>query len=284
MKDSVDTINKNNGVLIYIIYVCMKKMSIFLMILALGVSSFAPLVAAQENEGMRQEIKDKKELFREEAKEKMNTLKGELKEGRKDLREEIKSMRPVRPLAVTLKGSLLEVKNQTTSTAQLVVQVTRLLTNKNVPASSTIWYPAVSTTITVNVDSRSKIVRLYGGKSSVNELVVGDVLHITGQTVTSTQGVMLAQTVKDESIHELERSLNGTIDSLNAANSTFVLRSMNSSTVMVSLAPGAKIMIKGVTTTTFADLKVGDKVQVRGVINTRIKAVTAKQIKVIRSR
>ncbi|MES2023158.1 MAG: hypothetical protein V4439_00555 [Patescibacteria group bacterium] len=133
----------------------------------------------------------------------------------------------------------------------------------------------------VNAGTGSKVIRKYGGVSSVSEVSVGDFISFHGDLVT-TAGTPLtvnADTMKDWSIQKKGASLNGMVKSVDAVGMKFVLSNEDRADVTVMVTSSTKIM-KGDMVGTFADIVVGAKVSARGVLNTLTNTLTADLVKV----
>lgn len=178
--------------------------------------------------------------------------------------------------AATITGELVSVAGSVASTT-LVVKA-----GKVTPKKAKKWigaYPEGGKEITVKIDEKTKIVRKYYGKSSLEELTVGDKLHIVVKT--NEDGTVTAQTVRDDSLHITLKVYNGNIESLNVASSSFVLKQNAKKSFTINTDAKTKFVVPDVASSTFANLKVGDRAHVRGVINTKTKVITASVVRVI---
>jgi len=75
--------------------------------------------------------------------------------------------------------------------------------------------------ITVNVSSTTKIVRLYNGVSALDELAPGDALLVQG--TTENTGTIDATWIKDQSIQRKDTRLVGTLQSVGAMTATVMV-------------------------------------------------------------
>lgn len=239
-----------------------------------------------KREALKDEIQDKRDALHEEAKEKRAQLKSEfeakqgalktaIKSKQDELKKKVQEVKKFVRRSVTLTGELKEVKGAAVP-AEIVIVANRVLPKKNKNWEAV--YPEASKMITVKLDEKTRIIRRYGGKSSLAELTVSDKLHIVGKV--NEDGTITAQVVKDESIHATLRVHNGTIESIDAAASTFVLVS-GKQKLTIKIDANTVVWVNGVKSTS-ADLKVGDKAHVRGVINNRTKVISATHVKVNR--
>ncbi len=258
-----------------------------------GVSAGVSTSIKAERKQVREELKEKQKEIRDEFKEKekeiRDELKGKMKEVRDDLRDKMKEVRDefkqkrdelMHKLVrreLTLRGELTAM-----SSTSLTVKVSSVRPDFHQQWSSvsSSTFPGKDTLVTVKVDNKTKVVRRFNGKSSLDELTVGDTMQIVGRL--NDDGTVSARVVKDDSIQMTHRVHHGTIASLDAAAKSFSMTLMSSSSVAftVHTDSNTKFMVPGVTSTSFANLKVSDKVWVRGIVNTRTKVIDANVVKV----
>ncbi len=155
--------------------------------------------------------------------------------------------------------------------------------SKVAPKKNKKWagaYPEVKKEVTMIVDSNTKFVRKYWGKSSLEELTVGDKLDV--RVKTNEDGTVTATLVKDDTLHWTWKVHNGAIENLDLTAKTFTLKQNNKKTVTVKIDAKTKILVPpySSTSTTFADLQNGQIAHVRGIINNKTKVITASYIRV----
>ncbi len=175
-------------------------------------------------------------------------------------------------------GELTVINGGTASSTSLTVKIKTVKPKKNKN-----WvgaYPEVSKDLIVLVDAKTKFVRKYWGKSSLEELTIGDKLNITAKT--NEDGTLTARLVKDDTLHWTWKVHNGVIDGLDATAKTFTLKQNNKKSVTVKIDAKTKIYVPPYTATgsTFADLQNGQIAHVRGIINNKTKIITASFIRV----
>jgi hypothetical protein len=177
----------------------------------------------------------------------------------------------------TIQGELKSVSG-TTLPATLVVSVNKVAPKKNKQWTGV--YPEVKKEITVLVDANTKFVRKYWGKSSLEELTVGDKLEV--RVKTNEDGTVIATLVKDDTLHWTWKVHNGRISNLDATAQTFTLTQNNKKIVTVKVDAKTKILVPpySSTSSTFADLKNDQIAHVRGIINTKTKVITASLIRI----
>jgi len=166
----------------------------------------------------------------------------------------------------------------TTLPAQLVITVNKVTPKKNKKWTGA--YPEVKKEVTVLVDANTKFVRKYWGKSSLEELTVGDKLDV--RVKTNEDGTVTATLVKDDTLHWTWKIHNGRISNLDATAQTFTLTQNEKKSWTVKVDAKTKILVPpySSTSSTFADLKVDQIAHVRGVINTKTKVINASMIRV----
>lgn len=177
----------------------------------------------------------------------------------------------------SIQGELVSMSG-TTLPATIVVSVSKVAPKKNKKWTGA--YPEVKKELTVVIDANTKFVRKYWGKSSLEELTVGDKLDV--RVKTNEDGTLTATLVKDDTLHWTWKVHNGVIEGLDATAKTFILKQNNKKSVTVKVDAKTKILVPpySSTSSTFADLKVGQVAHVRGVINTKTKIITASLVRV----
>ena len=232
----------------------MKKIIAFSLIAALSLALVAPSLA-------------------EEASSERGVGAGRGQSGSlRDLRER-QVARYLRRL-VTLNGELKEVRG-TSAPTELVVKVRNVVPRKNARWSGS--YPAAGNELVVKVSASTRIVREFMGKSSFEELTVGDRLRIVAKT--NEDGTISASLVQNTSIRATFRVHTGLIQSIDTGNSSFVMRQARRD-VFVKTAGNTKIILADGVASTFANLTAGDKVHVRGIINRRTNKIDASLVRV----
>lgn len=129
-------------------------------------------------------------------------------------------------------------------------------------SGQTLTVTARSKTYTVNVTDKTTLRRRFGSKSNLGEFVVGHNLQIVGKLTSGT--TIEARAIRNMSIQKLRATFNGSIESIDAANSKFVLKPTSRKTITVTVSADTKITQSG-QAKTFADLTVGAKVTASGV-------------------
>ncbi len=177
----------------------------------------------------------------------------------------------------TIQGELVSMSG-TTLPATIVVNVSKVTPKKNKKWTGA--YPEVKKEVTLIVDANTKFVRKYWGKSSLEELTIGDKLDV--RVKTNEDGTVTATLVKDDTLHWTWKVHNGVIEGLDATAKIFTLKQRNGVSAKVLVNDKTKIWVPpySATGSTFADLKDGQIAHVRGIINSKTKVITASYIRV----
>lgn len=120
----------------------------------------------------------------------------------------------------------------------------------------------------------ANIVRQFWGSSGLGEFSVGDIVNVHGYLDANNNFLVHAKTVRNVSIQKKHGVFNGTIDSVNASTTSFVLKAEGRGNQTVSVTSDTKITI-GTTTAAFSDLQVGAKVLVRGIWDRALSKIQA---------
>lgn len=145
--------------------------------------------------------------------------------------------------------------------------------------SATTVFGASTIAWSIDATDTQKIIRRYGGNSSVSEIQIGDYISFTGQLTgaTSPNFTVKATSIKDWSIQVKNSSFSGTISSI--SGSSFVLAT-EGRTITVNTDSNTKIM-KGDAIVAFSTLVVGDKInKTEGLYNSNTNTLLAKSVRV----
>ncbi len=127
-------------------------------------------------------------------------------------------------------------------------------------------------TYTVKVTEKTNLLRKFGGKSSLAEFSVGDILSVRGKWTNEAKTILEARVIRNLSIQKRKGTFWGTIKS--KADNTFVLASANRGDQTVYLGGDSKIFTRNQETITPADLKIGDRVRVSGLWDNKLNKIT----------
>lgn len=133
----------------------------------------------------------------------------------------------------------------------------------------------------IDILADTNVVRHNWGKSEVNlsEFSVGDIVNAYGTLDATDSFLIHAKTVRDVSIQKKHAVLNGTIQSINSSDKSFVLQTEKKGPVTVTTDTNTKIY-QGKVEKTFSDLQTGLKVLVRGIWDTTLSKVQALLIRI----
>ena len=125
---------------------------------------------------------------------------------------------------------------------------------------------------TVNIGSDAKLVRRFGGASSLSEFQAGDDIQVNGAISRAAAWTVDAKIVKDNSIQARNADFTGTISGLNG--SAFTLTTPRRGDIKVTVNADAKITVNG-KAATVSDLANGQRVRVKGVWDRTQSTVAA---------
>lgn len=142
----------------------------------------------------------------------------------------------------------------------------------------------------VTTDSSTVFAASGGAGSSLAQISVGDTVSFAG-ALTGTGLSVKATAVKDWTLDANERSIAGTVQSVNSAGTSLVLGNGNGKDndndkdnrvrATIQFTGSTQIVLNG-TTTTFASIQTGDRVKATGVMNADGTILTATSVTVIR--
>ncbi len=128
---------------------------------------------------------------------------------------------------------------------------------------------------TVNLVSTTKLVRRFGGSSSLSEFQKGDVVEVQGRAETNAVWTINAEGVKDFSIQMKGANFSGTISNLSGGS--FSLATKERGTVQVTFKADARVMVNGKAGVA-ADLANGMQAMVSGVWDRKQSTVLAEKV------
>lgn len=140
------------------------------------------------------------------------------------------------------------------------------------PATLTLQVDA--TTYTVNATADTTLVRKFGGRSSLDEFVVGDTLRVWG---TLTDTTIAATRIRNYSIQRVGGTFQGTITSIDTTAQSFVLDTRHRDDQTVVVTSATKIF-QGNRGGVFGDLAVGQTVKVIGLWRRSADQIRADRI------
>lgn len=144
----------------------------------------------------------------------------------------------------------------------------------------------------VTTDSGTAFVTSGGSGSSLGQISVGDTVSFAGALTGSGLSVK-ASAVKDWTLDANERSISGTVQSVNSAGTSLILGNGNGKDndndrddkvkATIQFTGSTRIVLNGATTT-FASIQTGDKVKATGTMNADGTVLTATSVTVTHPR
>lgn len=127
-------------------------------------------------------------------------------------------------------------------------------------------------TITVNLNPTAKIVRKFGGISSLAEYQINDEIQVAGKWSDDTKTSLNANLLRNKSIQKRYGTFFGTLKSL--GENTFVFESVKRGDQTVTITSSTKIVNRKMQTLAFSDLKAGQRIRVKGLWNNKNNTIT----------
>lgn len=141
---------------------------------------------------------------------------------------------------------------------------------------TTITVTAGGITYTVNVTTKTRIVRKFMGASSLEEIGVGDIVVVRGRFTDAT---IDANLIRDLSIQRKGGAFVGSVKSIDTTNSSFVLTTTARGDQTVTTS-AATVFLKGKDKVTFGDIQVGNNILVIGLWRKSARTINADRIRI----
>lgn len=130
---------------------------------------------------------------------------------------------------------------------------------------------------TLNINSATKLVRRFGGKSEVAEFSVGNKVNAFGEFANEEQTVINAKLIRNVSIQKKFGVFFGKVTSI--GETSFVIESSNRGTLTVFIE-GAKFEQRDEKDMVYGDIKVDHRVRVKGMWDKSTSQITeVKEVK-----
>lgn len=226
----------------------MRKNLVLPLLLSLVMVLTAP-VFAEEAESTVAPTRRIHEI-REEIKEKRQELKQELKDKKQNL---IQNLKDKVGKALTLAGRI---------TGELTAISGNTLTVKSNKDGKSYQ---------VNVNSKTQLVRRFGGKSTLSEFTVGNIVNVVGKWVDDTKNAIDAKLVRNTSVQKRFGAFLGEVTQINSDNLVIKTVNRNEQTVYFT---GAKFVDRAEKTMDFGQIKVGDRIRVKGMWDRSTNKIT----------
>ena len=131
--------------------------------------------------------------------------------------------------------------------------------------------------VTITTDANTKIIRRFGGKSTLSEISVGDFINIAGSWSDSSKTSAYAKLIRDGSIQERRDTFTGTVTSV--TSSGFVLQSVNRGTQTVEVLDTTKITDRQENSLALGSIHTSDKVMADGMWDRTLSTISAQKVK-----
>lgn len=235
----------------------MKKISLGLIVLVTFLT-MTPSVLALDLRFKKEIYNNIKETIQEERKEGTNPALI-----RKEVRENVgNNAKKIRS------GFLDKVKNFLKRNLRFEARVRGKIT---VIGSNNFSLNGDDGTFQVNITNKTKILRKFGGKSSLSEYSVGDEVVVFGKFTDDTKLIIDAKTIRNNSIQKRRGAFFGKVTVKNTDN--FVMETAERGTQTVYFGT-AKIVDRKEITITLSDIKIGDRVRVKGVWDKTLSKIS----------
>lgn len=147
----------------------------------------------------------------------------------------------------------------------------RWATIQSIGANSVVVKMKDGKTATLNITDKTVILRKFGGKSSMAELKVGDIVTAVGTWTQTDPPVLETRVLRDLSILKRKATFWGKIKSI--SGDTFVLSTIFRGELTVKISSGTKLVNRREKTIVFSDIKEGHRVRVSGIWDQTLKLV-----------
>ncbi len=174
-------------------------------------------------------------------------------------------------------GSMLEV--HITDKGNVLVRGAKVTAiSGNTISAATTWGSA-SISWNVVTDSGTEFIRRFGGKSSISEISVGDLVSFNGtlQTSVASPFTVQAKIVKDWSVQKQNATFSGTVQSVDATTQSFVLAAEKRGNITV-LVSTTTVIRKGDSAGAFSDIVAGVKATASGLYNNLTSRLEAEKV------
>lgn len=125
---------------------------------------------------------------------------------------------------------------------------------------------------TILTDQNTQFRRKFWGKSTLDEMQIGDQITVIGKWTDETQTTIQARLVKDLSIQKRFGVFFGTVKTLNSTGWT--METVNRGVQTVTIGTSTKFINRKGVAITQSEILVGHKVRIRGIWNTNLNTVT----------
>lgn len=128
------------------------------------------------------------------------------------------------------------------------------------------------TSVTVFVTGNTVLRRKYWGKSTLDEMQVGDTVLVAGKWKNEEKTEMTASFVRDFSIQKRHGTFFGTVSSVSTTG--ILLKTEKRGDQNVTITTSAKLVNRNMGTVKQTDIIVGQRVRVKGLWNNQMNTIT----------
>jgi hypothetical protein len=215
---------------------------------------FASPVGAQADEAKARAVgQEVVKAAKEEAKEEGKEFRLEIREQAREFTQEIKRWR--QQVAERLKLRFPKLLSSGLNQGEVIsISATKF------PATVVVKHDEKE--VILEITDKTVILRKFGGRSSLAELKVGDIVSARGNWKDEEEAVLEARVLRNLSVGKRQGSFWGTISSI--GTDSFSLKAGEGRELRVFVGPSAKIVDQRNQGISFADLKAGHRVRVFG--------------------
>jgi hypothetical protein len=123
----------------------------------------------------------------------------------------------------------------------------------------------------INITDKTKILRKFGGKSSLSEFSDGDEVIVFGRFIDDAKSIIEAKTVRNNSIQKRKGAFFGKVTAKNT--DSFVMETLERGTLTIYFG-SAKFVNRKEVSILYNDVKVGDRVRVKGIWDKTLSKIT----------
>lgn len=178
---------------------------------------------------------------------------------RKEIREEVKENSVTRP------GLMQKVANKRTRAA--ILNATILSKN-----GTTLTVTKDGKTYTVGTDAKTQLRRRFWGKSTLDEMQMGDSVNVHGKWTDDSQTTVQAVLIRDLSIQKRFGTFFGTVNSVTGGS--FVIETVEKGNQLVTVVPATKIVNRKGETISQSDVSAGHRIRVKGLWDSKTNTIT----------
>lgn len=127
---------------------------------------------------------------------------------------------------------------------------------------------------TVKVTEKTLLLRKFGGKSSLSEFSVGDIISVRGKWLDEEKTILESRVIRNVSIQKRKGTFWGTVKSIDSGAKSFVLTSVQRGDQSVSTDEKTRIVNRREEPISFEDLLLGHRVRVSGLWDSKLGKIT----------